>query len=115
MRKRLLAAAFAAAPALSVFTAPAAAADSAGGAPSPELSAPVRIEAAGKPIASGSVGHAAPFVGDFDGDNTPDLLVGQFEAGKLVVYRNEATAGAPKLTAGKDFKTGADLGVVPAG
>lgn len=33
----------------------------------PELSPPVRIEAAGKPIESGSVGHAAPFVGSGDG------------------------------------------------
>lgn len=89
------------------------------GAPSagldPELAPPVRVEAAGKPIESGDVGHAAPFVGDFDGDGKPDLLVGQFEKGLLRVYRNEGTAAAPKLAAGQDFKAGAELGVVPAG
>ena len=38
--------------------------------PTGELAAPVRIEAAGKPIDT-AVGHAAPFVGDFDGDKVP--------------------------------------------
>jgi hypothetical protein len=109
MRTRLILAALAAMPALDAL-----ANDSKPSGPSPELSAPVRLEAAGKPIGSGSVGHAAPFVGDFDGDAVPDLLVGQFEGGKLVVYRNEGAA-APKLAAGQDFKVGADLGVIPAG
>jgi hypothetical protein len=80
----------------------------------PGLSPPVRIEAAGKPIDT-EVGHAAPFVGDFDGDNVPDLLVGQFGGGALWVYRNEGTAAAPKLAAGQKYKDGASTGVVPAG
>ena len=42
-----------------------------------EFAPPVRVEAAGKPIDT-EVGHAAPFVGDFDGDGVDDLLVGQF-------------------------------------
>jgi len=83
--------------------------------PAPDLSPPVRLEAAGQVIESGRVGHAAPFVGDFDGDGKPDLLVGQFDGGLLRVYRNEGTAAAPKLAAGQDFKAGAELGVVPAG
>ena len=83
--------------------------------PAPDLSPPVRLEAAGRVIESGAVGHAAPFVGDFDGDGKPDLLVGQFEGGLLKVYRNEGTAAAPTLAAGQDFKAGAELGVVPAG
>jgi hypothetical protein len=80
----------------------------------PELTPPVRIEAAGKPIDT-EVGHAAPLVGDFDEDGTPDLLVGQFGGGALWVFRNEGTAKAFKLAAGKKYKDGAQTGVVPAG
>ena len=105
MLNSLFLAAVAAAPAGAATTAPL----------DPELSPPVRVEAAGKPVESGSVGHAAPFVGDFDGDGKPDLLVGQFQDGSMTVYRNEGAAREPKLSSGQPFKTGADLGVVPAG
>jgi hypothetical protein len=80
----------------------------------PELSPPVRIEAGGKPIDT-DIGHAAPFVGDIDGDGVPDLLVGQFGEGKLCIYHNDGTATAPKLAAGQFLKIGADLGRVPSG
>ncbi len=79
-----------------------------------ELLAPVRLEAAGKPIDT-AVGHAAPFVGDFDGDKVPDLLVGQFGDGLLWIYRNEGTAAHPKLAAGVKFKDGKEDGRVPTG
>lgn len=82
--------------------------------PSGELAAPVRIEAAGKPIDT-AVGHAAPFVGDFDGDNVGDLLVGQFGDGILWIYRNEGTAARPKLAVGVKFKDGREDGRVPTG
>ena len=71
-----------------------------------EFAPPVRVEAAGKPIDT-EVGHAAPFVGDFDGDGVDDLLVGQFGGGILWIYRNEGTNGRPKLAAGVKFKEGA--------
>lgn len=80
----------------------------------PELLPPVRIEAGGKPIDT-VIGHAAPFVADFDGDRVPDLLVGQFGSGEMRIYRNEGTAAAPKLAAGQLFKDGADTGRIPAG
>ena len=79
-----------------------------------ELAPPVRIEAAGRPIDT-DVGHAAPFVGDFDGDGVNDLLVGQFGGGILWIYRNEGTNERPKLAAGVKFKEGRDDGRVPTG
>jgi hypothetical protein len=44
-------------------------------AASDELAPPVRLEAAGQVIDT-EIGHAAPFVTDFDGDGVQDLLVG---------------------------------------
>lgn len=81
---------------------------------SPELSPPVRLQAEGKFIDT-DVGHAAPYVGDFDGDGVNDLLVGQFGNGILWIYRNEGTNAQPKLAAGKQFQDGAENGRVPAG
>ena len=82
--------------------------------PAGELAAPVRLEAAGKPIDT-AVGHAAPFVGDFDGDGVKDLLVGQFGEGILWIYRNEGTDANPKLAAGVKFQEGKPEGRVPTG
>jgi hypothetical protein len=81
---------------------------------SPELLPPVRLEAAGKPIDT-HIGHAAPFVGDFDGDGVRDLLVGQFGDGILWIYRNQGTNAAPRLAAGVKFKDGKEDGRVPTG
>src|SRR5262245_43330310 len=82
--------------------------------PAKELLPPVRLEAAGKPIDT-EVGHAAPFVGDFDGDGRLTLLVGQFGGGILWIYRNEGTNAQPKLAAGTKFKDGKEDGRVPTG
>lgn len=81
---------------------------------SPDLTPPVRLEAAGKPIDT-NIGHAAPFVCDFDGDGLKDLLVGQFGEGILWIYRNEGTNSQPKLAAGVKFKDGKEDGCVPSG
>jgi hypothetical protein len=89
-------------------------APSGGGDPTDELAPPARIEAAGKPIDT-EIGHAAPFVGDFDGDGVKDLLVGQFGEGILRIYRNEGTQERPKLAAGVKFKDGEEDGRVPTG
>ena len=82
--------------------------------PSPDFLPPVRIEAGGVPIDT-QIGHAAPFVGDFDGDGVADLLVGQFGDGILWIYRNEGSNAAPKLAAGVKFKGGEKDGRVPTG
>src|SRR5215471_935913 len=79
-----------------------------------DLEPPVRIEAAGQPIDT-AVGHAAPFVGDFDGDGVSDLLVGQFGEGLLWIYRNEGANSSPRLVAGVKFKDGEEDGRVPSG
>ena len=81
---------------------------------SSDLEQPVRLEAAGKPIDT-NIGHAAPFVCDFDGDGIKDLLVGQFGEGILWIYRNEGTNSEPKLAAGVKFKDGKEDGRVPSG
>jgi hypothetical protein len=85
------------------------------GSLSPELKPPVRLEAAGKPIETDDIGHAAPFVCDFDGDGVKDLLVGQFRDGILRIYHNEGTNSEPKLAAGVKFKDGKEDGRVPSG
>jgi len=79
-----------------------------------ELAPPIRLEAAGKPIDT-DMGHAAPFVCDWDGDGVRDLLVGQFGGGVLWIFRNEGTNAVPKLAAGVKFKQAAKDGVVPSG
>jgi hypothetical protein len=81
---------------------------------SPDLAPPVRIEAGGKPIDT-DIGHAAPFVGDFDGDGVNDLLVGQFGGGTLWVFRNEGSNSAPKYAKGVKFQAGGKDGTVPTG
>lgn len=82
--------------------------------PAKELLPPVRVEAAGKPIDT-AIGHAAPFVCDFDGDGVPDLLVGQFGDGILWIYKNIGTNTQPKFAAGVKFKDGGKDGRVPTG
>jgi hypothetical protein len=80
-----------------------------------ELEAPVPIMAAGKPIDVQHDGHAAPFVGDFDGDGVMDLLVGQYHEGRLRIYRNIGTNSNPKFDTYTWFKAGGDFGKVPVG
>ena len=82
--------------------------------PARELAPPVRLEAGGKPIDT-AIGHAAPFVGDFYGPGSRDLLVGQFGEGILWVYKNIGTKTEPKFAAGVKFKDGNPDGRVPTG
>ena len=79
-----------------------------------ELADPVVLEADGQPI-DVEVGHAHPFVADFDGDGVRDLLVGQFGNGKLRIYRNAGTDAEPRFEEFTWFRAGGKLGTIPAG
>ena len=53
-----------------------------------DFKSPVRLEGGGQPVRVESPGYAAPCWADVDGDGRKDLLVGQFNRGKIRVHRN---------------------------
>ena len=62
----------------------------------PALEQAIVVRAAGEPI-SVDVGHAAPFVYDFDRDGRKDLIVGQFRGGTARIYLNVGTDAEPRF------------------
>ncbi len=80
---------------------------------SDELAPPVPVTAAGQPIQV--AGNAAPFVGDFDDDGKRDLLVGQFELGRLRIYRNVGDDRRPQFAASEWFRAERQIAGVPTG
>ena len=60
-------------------------------AETPVFDDPVYIEANGTPINVGYGGNASPFVIDWDGDGHQDLLLGQFNMGRVRFYTNTGT------------------------
>jgi hypothetical protein len=80
-----------------------------------ELLAPVQIHADGRPLDVEREGHAAPFVGDFFEDGTLALLVGQYQDGRLRVYRNTGTQTKPKFESYVWFEAGGKIASVPEG
>lgn len=77
-----------------------------------ELDAPIPILADGKQIDVEHSGHAAPFVGDFDGDGRKDLLVGEYYQGRLRIYRNVGTNVAPRFEKFSVFQDGTPEGCI---
>ena len=80
-----------------------------------DLLPPVQIRAGGKALDVQREGHAAPFVGDFYEDGGLCLLVGQFNEGRLRVYRNSGSNARPRFTGYSWFEAGGKPGRVPEG
>lgn len=76
--------------------------------------APLRIQAAGRPI-DVDLGHAAPVFRDFDGDGLADLLVGQFGGGRLSIHKNIGRKGQPEFAEGVWFEAGGSQARIPSG
>lgn len=53
-----------------------------------EFEPPVRLMADGKPVRVESPGFACPCLADLSGSGKKDLLVGQFNEGKIRVFKN---------------------------
>lgn len=54
---------------------------------------PVQLQADGELVKVDQPGFACPSFADMDGDGLKDLLVGQFDGGKIKVYRNLGKQG----------------------
>jgi hypothetical protein len=80
-----------------------------------ELLPPVPVLAAGKPLDIEREGHAAPCVGDFFEDGTLALLVGQYNDGRLRIYRNTGTRTQPKFESYRWFEADGKVASVPFG
>jgi hypothetical protein len=66
-------------------------------AQTPVFDAPVAIEANGGPINVGAGGNASPFLIDWNGDGKQDLLLGQYNGGKVRFYENIGADSAPEF------------------
>ena len=75
-----------------------------------EFERPKRWLADGKPVRVESPGYAAPCWADVDGDGKNDLLVGQFNGGKIKVYK---CLGDGKYAAGAWLQAEGTVAEVP--
>ena len=84
-------------------------------ATSTEFEAQQLLHAGNKPVDIQRIGHAAPFIGDFDDDGRDDLLVGEFYKGRMRIYRNVGSQSQPRFDTHEWFQAGGQLGRVPVG
>lgn len=62
-------------------------------AATPTFSAPVRLAGGQTPIRTEAPGYAAPCWADVTGDGKADLLVGQFNSGRIKIYPGNGRGG----------------------
>ena len=80
------------------------------GASEPRFRPPVRLKAGGAPIRVEAPGYAAPCLADLDGKGQMDLLVGQFNKGKIQVFKG---LGGCKFAKGTWLQAGGQVAEVP--
>ncbi|MFC1556104.1 hypothetical protein ACFL67_03385 [candidate division KSB1 bacterium] len=86
---------------------------------------PYLVMVGGEMLNTGAIGHAAPYVFDFNSDGKNDLLVGYFgspdkedksiQGGKLLIYLNTGTNQKPVYDQGEHFNIDGKYGTVPSG
>jgi hypothetical protein len=74
------------------------------------FSEPVRLKGGDEFIKTESPGYACPCWADMDSDGKKDLIIGQFNGGKMKVYRN---LGDGKFDEGKWLEAEGDVAEVP--
>jgi hypothetical protein len=75
-----------------------------------EFDRPVRLKAGGEAVRVERPGYACPCWADIDGDGKKDLLVGQFNQGKIRVFKN---LGDGKLAEGVWLQAEGQVAEVP--
>jgi hypothetical protein len=75
-----------------------------------DFESPVRLKAGGAAIRVESPGYAAPCWAALKGDGRPQLLVGQFNQGKIRVFKH---LGAEKFAPGQWLQAGGKAAEVP--
>lgn len=80
------------------------------GASEARFAAPTRVLGGGEPVRVEAPGYAAPCLADIDGDGKKDLLVGQFNEGKIRVFKG--TEGG-SFAAGEWLQAGGKVALVP--
>ena len=75
-----------------------------------EFEPPVRMKAGGPAVRVEPPGYASPCWADVDGDGKKDLVVGQFNKGKMRVFKN---LGDGKLAAGVWLQADGKVAEIP--